>query len=155
MTSTNQNNNLKLELMSKKTTYRFMKKLNLQPIRLRQLEDQLSAERPIVGLERPSAGWLRAIRQALGLSLKSVAVRLGQSPQAVSQAEESEAAGTISLKRLEAAADAMGCRLVYAIVPKKGSLSTLAGAAENKALDAVQRTMALEGQEVENPGEFS
>jgi predicted DNA-binding mobile mystery protein A len=127
----------------------------LQPLRLRQLEDQLAAGRPIVGLERPSAGWLRAIRQALGLTLKSVAGRLGQTPQAVKQAELSEAAGTISLKRLEAAADAMGCRLVYAIVPKKGSFSTLAGAAENDARDSVQRTMALEGQAIANPRELS
>lgn len=132
-----------------------MNKHNIQPLRLRQLEDQLSAGRPIVGLERPSAGWLRAIRQALGLSLKTVAGRLGQTPQAVKQAEESEAAGTISLKRLEAAADAMGCRLVYAIVPRKGSLSTLAGAGENDARDSVQRTMALEGQAVANPRELS
>jgi predicted DNA-binding mobile mystery protein A len=132
-----------------------MSKVNIQPLRLRQLEDQLSAERPIVGLVRPSAGWLRAIRQALGLSLKTVAGRLSQTPQAVKQAEESEAAGTISLRRLEAAADAMGCRLVYAIVPKKGSLSALAGAAENDALNSVQRTMALEGQQIANPRELS
>jgi predicted DNA-binding mobile mystery protein A len=148
------NNNLTLESNDPKTSYSFMKKANIQPLRLRQLEDQISTGRPIVGLERPSAGWLRAIRQALGLSLKTVAGRLGQTPQAVKQAEESEAAGTISLRRLEAAANAMGCRLVYAIVPKKGSLSTLAGAAENDAMDSVQRTMALEGQAVANPREL-
>ena len=84
-----------------------------------------------------------------------MAVRLGQTPQAVKQAEESEAARTISLKRLESAAEAMGCRLVYAIVPKQGSLSTLAQAAENEALDSVQRTMALEGQAVANPRQLS
>jgi len=132
-----------------------MNKSNIQSLRLRQLDDQLSAGRPIAGLERPSAGWIRAIRQALGLSLKTVAGRLGQTPQAVKQAEESEAAGTISLRRLEAAADAMGCRLVYAIVSRKGSLSMLAGADENDALDSVQRTMALEGQAVANPRELS
>ena len=128
---------------------------DIQPLRLRQLEDQLSPGQPIVGLERPSAGWLRAIRQALGLSLTTVAIRLGQTPQAVKQAEKSEAAGTISLKRLEAAADAMGCRLVYAIVPRQGSLSTLARATENDALHSVQRTMALEGQAVASPHELS
>jgi predicted DNA-binding mobile mystery protein A len=128
-----------------------MNMIDIQPLRLRQLEEQLSPGRPIVALERPSAGWLRAIRQALGLSLKTVATRLSQTPQAVKQAEESEAAGTISLKRLEAAANAMGCRLVYAIVPRQGSLSTLARGAENDALDSVQRTMALEGQAVANP----
>ena len=48
------------------------------------------------------------------------------SPQALHQLEKSEAAGTISLKQLDAAASAMGCRVVYAVVPRKGSLAELA-----------------------------
>jgi hypothetical protein len=55
------------------------------------------------------------------------------SPQAVHQLEKSEAAGTISLKQLEAAATAMGCRVVYAVVPRKGSLPELADLASRPA----------------------
>jgi predicted DNA-binding mobile mystery protein A len=131
-----------------------MNRREIKSLRLKQLEGQLSPTRSILGLERPSAGWLRAIRQALGLSLKTVAIRLKQTPQAVKQAEESEAAGTITLKRLEAAAEAMGCRVVYALVPRHGSLSNLARAGEHEALDSVQRTMALEGQAVADPREL-
>jgi hypothetical protein len=50
------------------------------------------------------------------------------SPQAIHQLEKSEAAGTISLKQLEAVAAAMGCRVVYAVVPRKGSIAALASA---------------------------
>ena len=149
------NNNLKLEFVRYLSTYSFMSKADIKSLRLLQLGEQLSPERTIIGLERPSAGWLRAIRQALGLSLKAVAVRLDQTPQAVKQAEESEAARTISLKRLEAVAEAMGCRLVYALVPKQGSLSALARTQETAAINSVQRTMALEGQPVANPREPS
>jgi hypothetical protein len=59
------------------------------------------------------------------------------SPQAVHQLEKSEAAGTISLKQFEAAAAAMGCRVVYAVVPRKGSLSELANLPAAAALKAV------------------
>jgi hypothetical protein len=51
------------------------------------------------------------------------------SPQALHQLEKSEAAGTISLKQLDAAASAMECRVVYAVVPRKGSLAELSGLA--------------------------
>lgn len=79
-------------------------------------------------MQHPDGGWLRAFRHALGLSLRTVAAVLKVSPQAVHQLEKSEAAGSISLRQLEAAAGAMGCRLVYAIVPRQGSLAELAGA---------------------------
>jgi predicted DNA-binding mobile mystery protein A len=128
-----------------------MNKNTKKLISLRQLETQLSRHPTIANLERPSAGWLRAIRQALGLSLKVVATRLGQTPPAAKQAEDFEVAGTITLRRLEAAAAAMGCRLVYAIVPLRGSLTDLAHFDDNEALKSVQRTMALEGQAIENP----
>jgi len=80
-------------------------------------------------VRNPAGGWLRTFRQALGLSLRSISGKLNVSPQAVHQLEKSEAAGTISLKQLESAAATMGCRVVYAVVPRKGSLASLADAA--------------------------
>ena len=66
---------------------------------------------------RPHGGWLKSIRTKQGISLRTVAERLGVSPQAVHQFEKSEAAGTISLRQLENVARAMGCRVVYALRP--------------------------------------
>jgi predicted DNA-binding mobile mystery protein A len=94
---------------------------------LKQLSSQLNPERAIQAVQRPTEGWLRAFRHALGLSLKSIAGRLKVSPQAIHQLEKSEAAGTISLGQLEAVAGAMGCRVAYAVVPRQGSLAELAG----------------------------
>jgi predicted DNA-binding mobile mystery protein A len=87
---------------------------------------QLHPERALWAVRNPAGGWLRTFRQALGLSLKSISGKMDVSPQAVHQLEKSEAAGTISLKQFEAAAAAMGCRVVYAVVPRKGSLADLA-----------------------------
>ena len=73
------------------------------------------------------------MRHALGFSLRSVALGLKVSPQAIHQLEKSEAAGTISLGQLEAVASSMGCRVAYALVPRQGSLADLAGRAASAA----------------------
>ena len=129
-----------------------MNKRENQSIRLSQLNPLLSTDQPLQSVQRPVGGWLRAVRQALGRSLKSVADDLDLSPQAIHQLEKSEAAGTISLKQLELAADAMGCRVIYTLIPREGSLTQLA---ESHGPDAHQRTvrhsMALEGQHVPPP----
>ena len=74
-------------------------------------------------LTPPPGGWLRAVRRGMGLSLKTVAGPLGVTPQAVHQLEKSEASTSASLRQLDAAAAAMGCRLVYAIVPLQETLA--------------------------------
>ena len=98
-------------------------------------------------VQRPVGGWLRAVRQALGHSLQSIATKLKVSPQAIHQFEKSEAAGTISLKQLEAVANAMGCRVVYTLLPRQGTLAELANPHDR----SVRHTMALEGQAVPPP----
>ena len=64
--------------------------------------------------------------------------------------EKAEAAGTVSLASLRRTADAMGCTLVYAFVPKEGSLETLVRAqaerVATRVVERVEHTMALEAQ---------
>jgi predicted DNA-binding mobile mystery protein A len=133
------------------TMFRLMKRREIQLIRLKQLSERLTQGNAVLALPRPFAGWLLAIRQALGLSLKDVGRRLGQSYQAIAQAEKLEARGGISIKRLEAIAEAMGCRVTYAIVPKEGTLNDLADAGKRAELNSVQQAMSLEGQAVAHP----
>jgi enoyl-CoA hydratase/carnithine racemase len=68
------------------------------------------------------------------------------------QFEKSETDYRITLKSLSQAADALGCDLVYALVPKQGTLHDLAQhrATEAATADvlAVEHTMALENQAV-------
>src|SRR5271170_6569808 len=81
-----------------------------------------------------------------------MATRLGKAPTLVVNLEKSEAEYRITLGSLRAAADALGCQLVYALVPKSGSIQDLAErrarakAAEN--VRAVEHSMALEDQAV-------
>jgi len=106
-----------------------MNRSKTQSIHVHQLIEGLRRAQTGESLPRPQGGWLRAVRQATGLSLKSVAGQLNVSPQAVHQLEKSEAAATVSLKQLSAAAAAMGCRLEYSIVPLQETLAEWVAAA--------------------------
>ncbi len=69
----------------------------------------------------------------------------------LAELEKGEAAGTITVKSLERAAEALGCRLVYALIPIEPLSQTMEGRAfhlARKKLAAVEQTMRLEGQEV-------
>src|SRR5271157_542579 len=70
---------------------------------------------------RPSDGWLRTVRKALGLTATGMARDLRVSPSAVFQMERAEWKDKISLRGLDDAARAMSCKVVYAIVPYKGN----------------------------------
>ena len=70
----------------------------------------------------PRAGWLRQIRDALGISQSQLAVRAGISRATVQQMERAEARRRITLASLDRLAQAMGCTVAFAIVPKSGTL---------------------------------
>ena len=125
-----------------------MKRKESQSLRLKQLSAQLTLDQPVRAVTRPTGGWIKAVRGALGLSQREVAGRLGRSPQAVHQLENSEAAGTVTLSQLEAAAGAMGCRLIYTFVPGQGTLADLADPQPAQSDRALRHSMALEGQAV-------
>jgi len=70
----------------------------------------------------PRAGWIRAIRDALGISQSQIARRVGVSRATVQQWERAEARRRITVHSLDQVAAAMGCAVALAIVPKVGTL---------------------------------
>lgn len=70
----------------------------------------------------PRSGWIRAIRNALGISQSQIAARVGVSRATVQQWERSEARRRITVHSLDQVAGAMGCTVALAIVPKAGTL---------------------------------
>ena len=113
------------------------------------LDDRLEALRALP--PPPPRGWLRALREALGMSTADLGRRLGLTRQGVSYLERSEADGSISLDGLRRAAEALNCRLVYALVPEQ-SLEEIvdrrAHQVAERELGRVRHTMALEDQAV-------
>jgi predicted DNA-binding mobile mystery protein A len=113
----------------------------------RSLEPFLAAE-----TARPPRGWIRAIREASGLKLREVAERIGGPPSLAAYMERSEAEYRITLGKLRQVGEALGCELVYALVPRKGSIHSLAEerakVEARESVRAVEHTMALEDQAV-------
>lgn len=101
----------------------------------------------------PAGGWLRTVRQALGLAQAAVAEKSGITQQAYAQFERGETAGTLSLGNLQRAAEAMDCELVYFLVPRTGRAKSFGELAARldpdfAQLQASEHSMALEGQAV-------
>ena len=119
-------------------------------LRLRQLDRALSAYAQALQSARPRSGWLSAIREARGIPLRQIATTLSVTPQAVQSLQISEANESISLKRLREAAEAMGCELVYALLPRSGKLTDAAEEREQERAServlAAEHTMVLEDQ---------
>ena len=99
---------------------------------------------------KPMGGWLATFQEAIGMSAPSLAERLGVSRNSVYSSIQNEQAGTISLNQLDKMAEAMGGKLVYAIIPREGPVEGIIMAqARKKAERIIQRTrahMALEEQ---------
>jgi predicted DNA-binding mobile mystery protein A len=125
-----------------------MKARNLQ---LDQLEEKIKAYSSAKSTPTPPTGWIRAIRLALGMSLQQLANKLSMTRQSVQEMENREQNGSITIKSLREAANALNMDLVYGFVPKDGSLDALV---ERKAKDLATKivlrtsnTMKLEDQE--------
>jgi len=108
-----------------------------------------SAAKQVAGLSVPAEGCLKTMRKALGMSGAQLARLLGVSRSQVAQSERNELSGAVTLKTLQGAAEAMGCRLVYAIVPADTVENMISRRAKEKAQQIVGKVnvhMALESQ---------
>ena len=97
----------------------------------------------------PPEGWIATVRKALGMSGAQLARRLGVTRARISKAERAEVQGGVTLRTMHMAAEAMGCRFVYAIVPDGRIEDLLAAQARRKAQALVRKAsdhMALESQ---------
>ncbi|HHN74256.1 MAG TPA: mobile mystery protein A [Acidobacteria bacterium] len=124
--------------------------MNQSRIARHRLDERLRTIRP-EEIPRPHRGWIRAVREALGMSARELGRRMGVTQQSVVDFERSEQRSTIRLDTLERAAAAMGCELVYAIVPRTSLEETVQGRAREMArrlLASVEHHSRLEDQSV-------
>ena len=115
-----------------------------------RLDERLTALKPVERFRPPPKGWIRAIRDAIGMSGSQLGSRLGVSAQTVDALEKSETAGSVQLSTLRRAAEAMDCVLVYALVPRTTldeAVTARARMIAMKALGRVWHSMKLEAQE--------
>jgi predicted DNA-binding mobile mystery protein A len=124
-------------------------KENFRQLRAQQIDRMVQPLRSI-NLPRPPKGWIRALREAMGVSSSELAQRLQANRSLASQQERAEVDDRITLKSLRSCANALDCDLVYALVPRESSvdatLATRARAAASQTVRRVEHSMALEDQ---------
>ena len=122
----------------------------------RQLDKRLNILSMSNAFVRPPRGWIKAIREALGMTTAQLAKRIGVSQPRVVAIEKAEKNSSITLDSLERAARAMDCRVVYALIPRKplnDLVEERARTVAEKQLQSTRHSMALEAQSVDKSDE--
>ena len=125
--------------------------MNKQKLILEQIDRKILQLKKIEDLTIPSSGWIYAIRQALGMSLRQVGNKMGITPQSVKEIEIREKNGTISLNVLRQFGEPLDLKLVYGYIPKNDSLEKIiekrAGEIAREIVNRASTSMKLEDQE--------
>ena len=102
------------------------------------IEKKLRPWTPLRTDNVPRAGWIKAVRGALGMNTRQLAERVGVEQSGITRLEEREHSGNITLERLAKVADAMNCKLIYAIVPND-RFADLEAIIDERAKDLAQQ----------------
>lgn len=114
-----------------------------------QLDRTLSKLSPLRDTAIPPKGWVRAIRDALGMSGRQLAERLGVARQRVAEIERDERAGSVTLKTMRKVAESLDSVFVYGLVPRNSLEQMVQDQARRIAAERIARvsqTMRLEDQ---------
>lgn len=107
----------------------------------KSLDEKLRPWLPLRKIPHPKAGWVRAIRESLGMTTAQLADRMGIQQSGVTLLEQREASLKVSLAVLQRAALAMNCELIYAIVPKSSLESIVTEQAHQSAQQILKKTL--------------
>ena len=115
----------------------------------RKLQPFQASEKVII----PDNGWINTIRTTINMTLEQLGKKLNMTKQGVKRIEESETAGTITIKSLKSVGRALEMKLVYGFVPVDGSVDSLlerkSRILAEKIISRTNHTMMLEDQAIE------
>ncbi len=114
-----------------------------------QLDETLKQFSTLAAVNRPLKGWIRAIRDALGMNNRQLAQRLGVSNSRIPRIEKDEITGGLTLKTMNRVADELDCIFVYGFVPRTSLQETIRNQAVSvakKRMKKLMHTMELEDQ---------
>ena len=98
-------------------------------------------------IARPQQGWLKTIREFLGMTTTQLAKRLEISQPRIVAMEKNER--NVKISTMEKIADVLNCDFSYAFVPRENIDDIIYNQAKKKAkkiLDKVNKNMGLENQ---------
>ena len=116
-----------------------------------QLQKTVDRLESIRSVRQPVRGWLRSVREALGMSSKQLAERLGVSGPRITGLEKSEQIGSATINTMRQAAEALDCVFVYAVIPREDFTATIHNQAKTLArrrMNNVTHSMLLEAQQL-------
>jgi predicted DNA-binding mobile mystery protein A len=122
----------------------------------RQALDRRLRSVPADVFARPGGGWIKAIREALGMTGAELANRMGLTARRIRAIEAEETTGSMKLSTLQRAAEALDCTFVYAFVPNRPLDELVRTQARRKAARLVRdvsHQMRLEQQALEPDAE--
>lgn len=117
--------------------------MSFQAIVRKQYQDKMHrAFKQFGRLSQPQAvGWIKTVRQALGMTGPELANRLQVTKGRISQLESAELAGAVKLQTMQNVAKAMNCRFVYAIIPDNDVEEMLKDPTINKHKAEIQKAL--------------
>lgn len=113
-------------------------------LRRRQLDQKLTSPTKLAEMPAFKRGFVREIREALGISSTQLARLVGVSQPAIVKLEKGERDGTVSLNTLARVAEALDCKLVYALVPKSSLDDILLARAREVAAGIIEKISLAE-----------
>ena len=99
--------------------------------------------------EKPFNGWIKTIREALGMTTSQLAGRVKVDQSRITKIERAEPDLNLKLSTMEKVADGLGMKFVYGFAPKDSLEDIVRDQARKLALKRMQRldhTMRLELQ---------
>ena len=126
--------------------------MNKRLILLRALTHKTGNLDQLRDAQPPKQGWISAVRQALGMTAKQLAERVGLSQPRIAKMELNE--NNLKISTMKKIAEGLDCDFVYGFIPKSSLQETIKRQAHKKAeaiLSSVNTNMALEDQLADDP----
>ncbi len=129
--------------------------MKMQKLIRLQLNKQFDGIKGVLKFDRPLLGWIKTLRNALGMTSVQLAKRMKISQARVSSIESAEIEGSLTLNTMNEAAKAFNCKFVYFLIPENNLDDIIKAQAIKVAIkNNKSHSMGLENQSVEQEREF-
>lgn len=123
--------------------------MDARVLQIRALDKKTSDLKSAKNIVPQSSGWIKTVREVIGMTVSQLATRLGVTQPRITKMESNE--DNLKLSTMKKAAEAMNCEFVYYFKPRTTFQNLVDEQAQKKAaevLKTVNVNMALENQEI-------
>ena len=123
--------------------------MDARVLQIRALDKKTSGLKSANNIIPRGSGWINTVREAIGMTARQLAVRLGVTQPRITKMESNE--NNLKLSTIKKIAEAMNCEFVYYFKPQTTFQNLVETQEKKKAaeiLGTVNINMALEAQEI-------